>query len=128
MTAWCAQQMAEEIAILRKSHTKCGNENCAKKHTYKGETSYSAYTRGLQHQTNLRNKMDGSPMWRHCSEEHEGEVQPFTMNVTRSFKNDAMLRQITEAVQINNTDPNHLMNTKAEWNMTRIPRVNIVDE
>ena len=44
------------------------------------------------------------------------------MRVTGTFKDDAMLRQITEAVQIESTDPGSLMNTRAEWNMTRVPR------
>ena len=44
------------------------------------------------------------------------------MKVTGTFKNDAMLRQISEAVQIENTNPVKLMNTRAEWNMTRVPR------
>ena len=60
-----------------------------------------------------------------CLEVHNGEVQEFEMNVTRSFKNDAMLRQITEAVQIDNTEQGRLMNTRAEWNMTRVPRATI---
>ena len=47
------------------------------------------------------------------------------MKVTGTFKNDAMLRQITEAVQIESTNPNNLMNTRAEWNMTRVPRAAI---
>ena len=49
-------------------------------------------------------------------------MQEFGMTVTGSYRNDTMLRQITEAVQINNMDPNTLMNDRAEWNMTRIPR------
>ena len=44
------------------------------------------------------------------------------MTVTKTFKDNAMLRQITEAVQIDNVDPARLMNTRAEWNMTRVPR------
>ena len=63
-----------------------------------------------------------SPLWRHCVAEHGGEMQEFGMTVTGSYRNDTMLRQITEAVQINNMDPNTLMNDRAEWNMTRIPR------
>ena len=47
------------------------------------------------------------------------------MNVTGVFRDDAMLRQITEAVQIDNVDPLELMNTRAEWNMTRVPRATI---
>ena len=42
------------------------------------------------------------------------------------YKNDAMLRQIMEAVQIEGRDDTSLMNNRAEWNMTRVPRVNIV--
>ena len=44
------------------------------------------------------------------------------MSVTGTFKNDSMLRQITEAVQINNMEVGTRMNDRAEWNMTRIPR------
>ena len=44
------------------------------------------------------------------------------MNITGTFRNDAMLRQITEAVQIDDVTPRELMNTRAEWNMTRVPR------
>ena len=36
-----------------------------------------------------------------------------------------MLCQITEAVQIENTPADTLMNDRAEWNMTRVPRVTI---
>ena len=73
---------------------------------------------------NSRN-VNNSPLWRHCLEEHNGEMQSFEMAITGTFKNDAMLRQISEAVQINNTDVNLLMNDRAEWNMTRVPRVSI---
>ena len=63
-----------------------------------------------------------SPLWRHCQEQHGGEEQAFFMSVTGTFRNDAMLRQITEAVQINNMEEGERMNDRAEWNMTRIPR------
>ena len=66
--------------------------------------------------------LNNSPLWRHCLEQHGGEVQTFLMSVTGTFKNDAMLRQITEAVQINNMEVGERMNDRAEWNMTRIPR------
>ena len=69
--------------------------------------------------------VNNSPLWRHCVEEHDGELQTFQMSVTGSYRNDAMLRQITEAVQIENTPTDTLMNDRAEWNMTRVPRVTI---
>ena len=104
---------------------ECGNVDCTMKNVYKGETADNAYTRGLKHLSDLRGKNMNSPLWRHCRDIHNGQVQHFTMCVTGTFKNDAMLRQITEAVQINNTDTEQLMNTRAEWNMTRVPRVRV---
>ena len=102
---------------------KCQDENCTTKNVYKGETSSNGYTRGSEHMANLISRnVDRSPLWRHCVEQHRGEMQSFQMSVTGSYRNDAMLRQIAEAVQINNTDIGTIMNDRAEWNMTRIPR------
>ena len=102
---------------------ECLGEGC-EKNVYKGETASNAYTRGGEHMNRLRARdLNGSPLWRHCLEQHEGEEQVFSMSVTGSFRNDAMLRQITEAVQINNMEEEReRMNDRAEWNMTRIPR------
>ena len=57
-------------------------------------------------------KNENSDMWRHCKEKHGGEVKGFRMDVIDTFKDDAMLRQITEAVRINRTDKKILMNRK----------------
>ena len=47
-------------------------------------------------------KKDETPvMYRHAKEKHQGEVLQFTMNLTDIFRNDAILRQITESVLIN---------------------------
>ena len=93
------------------------------KYLYKGETAYNAYTRGQEHQGRLAARdVTNSPLWKHCLEQHGGEEQAFFMSVTGTFRNDAMLRQITEAVQINNMEEGERMNDRAEWNMTRIPR------
>ena len=56
---------------------------------------------------------------------HNGQRQQFSMAVTKTFRYDSMMRQISEAVQINNTEPRELMNTRAEWNLNRIPRAAI---
>ena len=103
---------------------ECEEPNCNK--VYKGETSNNAYTRGKQHQEVLgvKNAVN-SPLWGHCVAEHGGEMKKFSMTVTGTFRNDAMLRQIAEAVQINSTNHNGLMNDRAEWNMTRIPRTEV---
>ena len=100
---------------------ECEGEDCEK--DYKGETSNNGYTRGTQHLTDLASKnVDNSPLWRHCLEGHRGEMQSFKMSITGSYRNDPMLRQIAEAVQINNSHVGTLINDRAEWNMTRIPR------
>ena len=111
--------MAESITYK----IDCGDENCTTHNVYKGETHSNGYTRGEEHYKNLASrKVDKSPLWRHCVEQHRGEMQSFQMSVTGTYRNDAMLRQIAEAVQINNTDIGSIMNDRAEWNMTRIPR------
>ena len=107
-------------------HIECQGENCTKNDVYKGESTHNGYTRGKEHlqYLRLRNRKN-SPLWRHCLEVHNGEVQQFSMSVTQTHRNDCMMRQITEAVQINNLDPNRLMNTRGEMRMTRIPRASI---
>ena len=104
----------------------CQGENCMKNDVYKGESTHNGYTRGKEQLRGLRLKdKKNSPLWRHCLEVHNGEVQQFSMSVTQTHRNDCMMRQITEAVQINNLDPNRLMNTRGEMRMTRIPRASI---
>ena len=104
---------------------ECLGDNCRKKR-YKGETARNGYTRGHKHLTDLAGRnTDNSPLWRHCLEEHNGEEQRFQMSVSGSYRDDAMLRQIAEAVQIENSDTGSLMNDQAEWNMTPVPRSTI---
>ena len=91
-------------------------------HKYIGETSRSAYTRGKEHLRALEQREEGSVMWRHSCDKHGGDVPDFTMNVTGRFRNDAMLRQITESVRIHQVNEGQLINTKGEWSYFRIPR------
>ena len=101
---------------------KCMSENCSRK-TYIGETGGNAYTRGGEHLGRLMARnIDQSPLWRHCVEEHGGQMQGFGMEVTGTHRNDAMIRQISEAVKIDRMDSETLMNDRAEWNMTPLPR------
>ena len=44
------------------------------------------------------------------------------MNVTGMFRSDAMLRQISESIQINKVQQDQLISTKNEWSYFRIPR------
>ena len=59
--------------------------------------------------------------WKHCTEKHSREIQQFQMSVTGVYFNDAMLRQISEGIKINNVDEDLLINSKNEWNYFQIP-------
>ena len=47
------------------------------------------------------------------------------MRVTGQYRNDAMLRQIAEAVRINNSNVDNRINNKAEWNLVLFPTVRV---
>ena len=91
-------------------------------HKYIGKTSRSAYTCSKEHLRALEKQEESSVLWRHSCDNHGGDIPGFTMNVTGTFHNDAMLRQITESVQINQVGEGQLINTKGEWSYFWIPQ------
>ena len=95
---------------------------------YIGETSRSAYTRGKEHMMSLVKREERSVLWKHCKEKHNSRTQKFEMNVTGSYSNDAMLRQISEGGRIDKVPEGSLMNSKSEWNCFRIPRAIVAQD
>ncbi|KXJ09015.1 hypothetical protein AC249_AIPGENE13966 [Exaiptasia diaphana] len=94
------------------------------KDKYISETSRNAFTREREHVRSVdSNTREHSVLKRHCSEKHGGILQDFVMNVTGTYNQDRMLRQITESVRIKREGRS--MNTKTEWNTVLIPRANI---
>ena len=71
------------------------------------------------------NKAEKSVLWRHCRERHDNQIKEFKMRVTGQYRNDAMLRQIAEAVRINNSDIDSRINNKTEWNLVLFPTVRV---
>ena len=61
-------------------------------------------------------------MWKHCCDRHERNEVSFVMNVTGIFRDDAMLRPITESVLINKIEEGKLINSKSKWNYVSISR------
>ena len=57
---------------------------------------------------------------------HGADTRDFKYDVIRAFKNDAMMRQISEPVAVNRVAPEENMNSKGEWNHPRIPRAAII--
>ena len=103
---------------------KC-QTHCNQKSIYRGESAFNAYTRGKEHLDKLQAKDPQSVLFQHSNEHHGGESIPFKMNVTGTFHNDAMMRQITEGVNIRRTPTTKLMNTRREWHITPTPQSTI---
>ena len=100
---------------------------------YIGETSQNAYTRGLNHMKTVTanlpphkagEKEKPKPTLRHhIDEKHrdEEEKPKFKMEVLRIFGGDALMRQVSEAVEIRNTKGQ--MNRQDEWRQIQLPRL-----
>ena len=93
-----------------KIECECGSE-------YNGKTSRSSYVRGNEHFRDLQQQAEVSDLWNHCRDEHDGINMEYKMTVTETFKNDALLKQVSEAVKIKNVPMNKRLNTKYENNI-----------
>ena len=45
----------------------------------KGESGRNAYSRGLEHQRDLQDEKEDSPLWKHCTLQHNNEKVNFSM-------------------------------------------------
>ena len=89
---------------------------------YVGESSRTGYLRGGEHMDDLRNRSKKSPLWKHCAEHHEREEVKFSMKVIASHRTP-LTRQVQESVEIDNSKAKILLNSKSEYNGSKIPRV-----
>ena len=90
---------------------------------YEGETGRSTYSRGLEHQKDIRYKDEESPLWKHCLLEHNGVAQSFVMKALGSFKS-CLQRQVNEAVRITSSKVEvFIMNSKNKFHQAPIIRV-----
>ena len=96
-------------------------------YSYIGETSRSAYERGLEHLKDLEFRRTKSHYLRHAVECHPGvspELLDFRMKILSSHKS-AFERQIREAVMIEMNNGPHLMNSKLEYSRCALPKMTI---
>ena len=89
---------------------------------YDGETGCNCYTRGKQHQNALRLKDEENALWKHCLVEHDGEEAEFSMKQTNVFQS-CLTRQVNEAVRIEMSTADCVMNSKAEFHQAPLVRV-----
>ena len=80
---------------------------------YVGKTARSVEERIGEHLAKYQVKDKNSVSHKHLEEKHGGERQNVKLEVVSSCGNDAMLRQVTEAVLIKELNPE--LNTKEEW-------------
>ena len=92
---------------------------------YIGQTGKNGYTRGKKHIDDYRQKRECSALWKHCIQEHGGEMQKFEMKIEDKCRNDPTKRQILEAIRIQKLPRELIINGRSEWNSAKIPRMQI---
>ena len=89
---------------------------------YEGESGRNSYSRGLEHQQNLQDEKEDSPLWKHCTLEHNNEKVEFSMKTLKGYKS-CLDRQVNEAVRVTSSRAHTLLNSKNEFHQTPIIRV-----
>ena len=88
---------------------------CECEDQYTGTTTRGEYTRGKEHLKDLQEKNKDSDFWRHCQCKHGGQIKKLKMDIIETFKGDALLRQVSEAVRIERSDQERLINRRKEY-------------
>ena len=96
--------------------------NAGKLSMYAGETGRNGYTREREHLDALRLEDDENPLWKHCLVEHGGTKAEFSMKVVGSFYS-CLVRQINEAVRIEMSEAECVMNSNCEFHQSPLVRV-----
>ena len=92
---------------------------------YVGETARSVFERAREHKNDIEQLKPCSHMLKHLLDQHEGEnfgEIVFNLKVVRYCKS-SWERQISESVVIQQERHHHLLNSKAEFNRSAVPRL-----
>ena len=87
---------------------------------YHGESGYSAFTRGLNHQDDLVKKKKSNALWRHCQIYHQSQEVEFSMTVASTHK-EPYARKCREGVVIVAGEQDILLNSKQEFLQGAVP-------
>ena len=93
----------------------CGRALKPLKAEYNGETSRTAKTRATEHMEKLRKRDEESVLWQHAKTYHGGEIPEYEFTITGSYLKRPLQRQLMEAVLIEQSDADIIMNNKNEW-------------
>ena len=92
---------------------------------YWGETGDSAYGRGLDHQEDVLKKRLTNAFAKHLNIHHperEGDINAFEFDLVQNFVKPAP-RQTAESVYIHNSEAEHLLNSRVDFEQPTIERV-----
>ena len=81
---------------------------------YIGETSRSLAERIGEHIGDLRERKEKSVMWRHFKDDHSEEEHTYGLKVISSAPGDPLLRQLTEAILIEERNLCSMQKTSGE--------------
>ena len=90
------------------------------KAVYHGESGYSGFTRGLDHQKDVEKKSPKNALWRHCLLYHDGNTADFSMSVA-SIHKEAYVRKLREGTVIISGEQDILLNSKQEFLQGAVP-------
>ena len=119
-----------EIERIEKDEKKSDEEKKRMKdqikiYKYVGETARSVYERSREHQSDMEQLKPCSHLLKHVIDQHENEdpdkVQ-FSLKVLNYCKS-SFERQIMESVTIQKERHHNLLNSKAEYNRSAVPRL-----
>ena len=90
-----------------------------------GESSRSIYERSKEHQADKEARSEESHQVKHWLTDHPNLMSPptFKFSIIQSFQ-DHMTRQLAEAVRIELRGAG-VLNSKAEYNRSRVPRMRV---
>ena len=89
---------------------------------YDGEKGSNGYTRGLEHQNALRLKDENNALWKHRVLEHGVVKQKFKMKCLGGSRS-CLERQVNEAVRIEMSKADCVMNSRARFHQAPLVRV-----
>ena len=92
---------------------------------YTGESGRSGFHRLKRHEKDVEKKDDRNAFAKHLAlfhPEHQGDITNFNIKVVSTFKS-ACVRQKTEAVKIDSSTADHVLNSKAEHRQPALHRV-----
>jgi hypothetical protein len=118
----------------RPSALYCGTCNLCEedgiKSEYWGETGRSGYHRTLKHQEEVDKKVPSNAFAKHLANDHpedQGDINNFTIKVVSTFAKP-LTREKSEAVKIQSSTADHLLNSKSEHKQPALHRVRMSRE